>query len=455
MHKLNFAAASDRGLMRGNNEDSAYAGPNLLALADGMGGHVGGEIASQIMIAHIRELDRKPEPGEDMRDALAVSAARGNAEIAERVAQDPDLSGMGTTLTALKFDGETFAMCHVGDSRGYRLREGKLEQITVDDTYVQSLVNEGKLNKDDIPLHPMRSYILKAYTGQEVEPTLTLIDAHPGDRLLLCSDGLSDPVTHDTIEEALSQGTPQEAANKLIELALRSGGPDNVTVVVCDVVEDTQQAPIQSVTAGAPNGERQDPRPDTAASRAAQMQDRQPREIAPNSEAQPEPEPERPAETSRASKSKRLFTALAAALVVLIILVGAGLFAWKKAQDSYFVTTNGDQIVVDKGLDYTIFGKPLHHQYQQACLSNKDGSLTMTDDDSPADCTPLKVKDLKESARGQVTGGHLPGGSYNDVLGQMQALAGEALPKCLKTQDKGAALKGDLTTPGVNCREVK
>ncbi|WP_031512398.1 PP2C family protein-serine/threonine phosphatase, partial [Corynebacterium glutamicum] len=257
MLKLEYAVASDRGLVRGNNEDSAYAGPHLLALADGMGGHAAGEIASQTMINHLRALD--VDPGDnDMLALVGMVANEANTAIAEGIAEDPARDGMGTTLTAFMFNGRDLAMCHVGDSRGYVLRDDKLVQVTVDDTFVQSLVAEGKLDPEDVSTHPQRSLILKAYTGHPVEPTLEQFPALPGDRLLLCSDGLSDPVTHSTIEETMRVGTPQDASTKLVELALRSGGPDNVTVIVADVVEVTEaEAAAEAsvpVTAGALNG---------------------------------------------------------------------------------------------------------------------------------------------------------------------------------------------------------
>ncbi len=214
MLRLNYAAASDRGLVRGNNEDSAYAGPHLIALADGMGGHAAGEVASQLMINHLMRLDADVDDN-DMLALLASVADDANRAIAQGVRDVPETDGMGTTLTALMFNGADLAMCHVGDSRGYRLRDGALEQITVDDTYVQSLVDKGQLAPEDVSTHPQRSMILKAYTGRPVEPTLKMIDIRPGDRFLLCSDGLSDPVTHSTIETTLQQGTPQEAARRV------------------------------------------------------------------------------------------------------------------------------------------------------------------------------------------------------------------------------------------------
>ena len=182
---LNFVAASDRGLVRTNNEDSAYAGPHLLVLADGMGGHAAGEVASQLMVEHMEHLDRDPKDA-DMLALLGAAAEDANASIAESVDAHPEQAGMGTTLTALMFNGQQFGLIHVGDSRGYLLRDGKLTQLTVDDTFVQSLVDEGKLAAEDVSSHPQKSLILKAYTGREVEPHLELVEVKPGDRVLLC-----------------------------------------------------------------------------------------------------------------------------------------------------------------------------------------------------------------------------------------------------------------------------
>lgn len=150
MLRLNYAVASDRGLVRGNNEDSAYAGPHLIALADGMGGHAAGEVASQLMIKHLMPLDASPDDN-DMLALLASGADDANRAIAQGVRDEPATNGMGTTLTAIMFNGTDLAMCHVGDSRGYRYRDGKLEQITVDDTYVQSLVDKGELSPRTSP----------------------------------------------------------------------------------------------------------------------------------------------------------------------------------------------------------------------------------------------------------------------------------------------------------------
>ena len=288
---LDFTARSDRGLVRSNNEDSAVAAPNLLALADGMGGHAAGEVASELMITALYSLQNTMSQGveiprDQMPQMLADAMDDGNRDIAAHVEDNPALDGMGCTLSTLLFDGGSLGVCHVGDSRGYLLRDGELTQITKDDTFVQSLVDEGKLAPEDVSSHPQRSLILKALTGRPVEPTLELREARAGDRYMLCSDGLSDPVSFDTIRDVLRSGTPDDAASSLINLALRGGGPDNITVVVADVVDvdaaaaateagdaPTLTLPTGPVLAGAVNAAAPElPRPDTSAGRASAVQ---------------------------------------------------------------------------------------------------------------------------------------------------------------------------------------
>lgn len=450
MLKLNYTVASDRGLVRGNNEDSAYAGPHLLVLADGMGGHAAGEIASQLMVEHLRVLDADPGDN-DMLALLGSVADDANQAIAEGVRTNPETDGMGTTCTTLMFDGTQFGLLHVGDSRGYRMRDGKLERITRDDTYVQALVDEGELDAEDVSTHPQRSLILKAYTGRPVEPTLEYLDAKPGDRLLLCSDGLSDPVTHTTIETALAEGTPAEAAARLVELALRSGGPDNVTVVIADVVNaDNYDGPALPTTpelGGALNGDQpEQPRPDTSAGRAAILKARESQTI--------EPEPK-----AEVSGRKGWLGALVT-LLVIGALGAAGFFGYRSMQDNFYIAEKDGNLVIEQGANYRILGRDLHKPYQQACL-DKDGHLKVVDLESK-DCKVFKTQDLQPDARSKVNDG-LPSGNYDEVMQQMTSLAGSALPVCVKREapkdgakpeEASASNAGDLSTPGVNCREV-
>jgi PPM family protein phosphatase len=161
---LRYAAKSDRGLVRQNNEDAVYAGPRLLALADGMGGHAAGEVASKAVIAAFAPLD-DDDPGNDLLDQLHDAMMAGNAAISELVREDPEREGMGTTLTAVLFGGNKIGLAHVGDSRAYLLRDGIFSQITHDDTFVQSLIDEGRISAHEASHHPQRSLLLKALGG--------------------------------------------------------------------------------------------------------------------------------------------------------------------------------------------------------------------------------------------------------------------------------------------------
>ena len=247
---LRYTVQSDVGLLREGNEDSAYAGPHLLAIADGMGGHAAGEVASAVAIATLAPLDADTT-GVDMLQALADAIADANAELRQIAEADPATEGMGTTLTALLWSDDQVALCHIGDSRGYLLREGVFHQITHDHTLVQSLVDEGRLTPEAAASHPQRSLVMRALQSSvPAEPDLAMLKAQVGDRFLLCSDGLSDVVSDETVQKTLTELTDlNEAVSQLIDLAIRSGGPDNITCVLADVIDadDSDLAPSSDV----------------------------------------------------------------------------------------------------------------------------------------------------------------------------------------------------------------
>jgi PPM family protein phosphatase len=235
---LRFAAGSHKGMIREGNEDSGYAGPRLLAIADGMGGQAAGEVASSEVISTLVTLD-DDIPGSDILTSLGTAVQRANEQLRAMVEEDPQLEGMGTTLTALLWTGQRLGLVHVGDSRAYLLRDGVLTQITQDHTWVQRLVDEGRITEEEATTHPQRSLLMRALgSGDHVEPDLSIREVRAGDRYLICSDGLSGVVSHQTMEDTLAsyQG-PEETVQQLIELALRGGGPDNITVIVADVLD--------------------------------------------------------------------------------------------------------------------------------------------------------------------------------------------------------------------------
>lgn len=228
------AGATDLGTVRTNNEDAALMSASLVAIADGMGGHAAGEVAAAVVVGHLTTL--AAGDGAITADALRHALERARGELRALSAADQSMAGMGTTLVALALTPDGVVLAHVGDSRLYRLRDGGLEQLTTDHTHVQRLVDAGRLDPDAVREHPFRSVILRSLddTSDDLPDVERTEAIAAGDRLLLCSDGLSDYVPNDKIHGELAHGTPQEAADRLVRLALDEATRDNVTVVVVD-----------------------------------------------------------------------------------------------------------------------------------------------------------------------------------------------------------------------------
>ncbi|KOV88910.1 PP2C family serine/threonine-protein phosphatase [Nocardia sp. NRRL S-836] len=384
---LRYAARSDRGLVRSNNQDSVYAGPRLLAVADGMGGHAAGEVASKVVIASLAHVD-DDEPGDDLLGKLRDAVAAGNGAISELVASDPDLEGMGTTLTAVLFAGNRLGLVHIGDSRAYLLREGGFAQITHDDTFVQSLIDEGRITPDEAATHPQRSLLLRALTGHDFEPSLTVREARAGDRFLLCSDGLSGVVSMETLDEAIRIPDPQACADRMIELALKGGGPDNVTVIVADVedVDFGDDYPIVGGAAGDGSEEHNTP-PDSAASRASALTQQRP-PVPQRMEAPPPP----PQDPKRKKRNALKAFAIVFLLLVLVGAAGVGGKLWLNTQ-FYVGATEDGQVAIFRGLNGSVLGFKLSSKVEDSCPPGSSG------------CTPIAVKDLQEAGRKTITEG--------------------------------------------------
>jgi PPM family protein phosphatase len=390
---LRYAVRSDVGLLREGNEDSAYAGPRLLAVADGMGGHAAGEVASAVTIGAMAELDSDRYAGTDLLADLSNAVASANMRLQQMIIANPAVEGMGTTLTAvLWFDGHA-AVCHIGDSRGYLLRGGQLYQITHDHTLVQSLVDEGRITEDDVSTHPQRSLLLRALDGRTIaEPDLSVHEAQPGDRYLLCSDGLSGVVSDETLRDTLAGiADPDAAARQLIDLAIRGGGPDNITCIVADVVElgpGTGPMPGQGPTMAGAAAHGTDPRAILASTNpfAAQAG------LTGMTRAMPSPRAARTAPqpiltddnapvdgqqvavrrshrraTAAPARRRRRWPIVTSALVVLlVVIVAGGYIAWQSTQDQYYIAANkSGQVVIYRGVNQSIIGISLSHPYAQ------------------------------------------------------------------------------------------
>ncbi|MCE7005062.1 protein phosphatase 2C domain-containing protein [Kibdelosporangium philippinense] len=371
---LKYAARSDRGLHRSNNEDSVYAGPHLLAIADGMGGHAAGEVASKVVIAALAPLD-EDVPGDDLLGKLHEAVVSGNDTIAELVDQDPDLEGMGTTLTAILFGGGRLGLVNIGDSRTYLLRDGQFNQITRDDSFVQSLLDEGRITPEEALTHPQRSLVLRALVGHEViEPTLQVRETRTGDRYLLCSDGLSDVVGFEKLAETMQIADRQACADKMIELALQGGGPDNVTVIVADVVDEEPKP--QATQAFESTGNNMRPvGPTTSPPRPPVPMPQQPPHQQPTIQQPPQP-------PQKKKKRGRKVAIVVAVSVIFLALVGAGIRYL--AYTNYYVgVSDGGEIAVFQGVRGTVLGVGLHRKVEGSC--------------APADgptCRPLRIDDL-------------------------------------------------------------
>ncbi len=232
------AAISHVGKVRSNNQDSGYAGTHLFVVADGMGGHAGGDVASAIAIKRIMQADADFTSAQDAEAALQTAISAANSELAEIVIVHPELGGMGTTVDAVAVVGDEIAIAHIGDSRIYLLRDGELSQITTDHTFVQRLVDSGRITQEEAMVHPRRSVLMRVLGDVDSNPEIDtmVMGTHPGDRWLLCSDGLSGVVENDAIQVTLAQElSPRQVGEQLVRKALDGGAPDNVTVVIFDV----------------------------------------------------------------------------------------------------------------------------------------------------------------------------------------------------------------------------
>ncbi len=341
---LRYAARSDTGLIRAINEDSGYAGPRLLVIADGVGGHAAGEVASSVAVASMATLD-EDSPGGDLLELLSNAVTSANQHLRDMVQGDPDLKGMGTTLTALLRAGSRFGLVHVGDSRAYLLRGESLQQLTHDHTFVQALVDEGRITAEEADHHPQRNLITNSLDGREdIDLDLSVRETRAGDRYLLCSDGLSGVVSEETLRDTLlGEADADVVVERLVDLALKGGGPDNITAIVADVVDvETKPPSAVPITVGAAaEGVAQRSPDDTPAGKAAAL--RPP--VVEDADDEPDDHDEPP--------RRRGLTLLL--LLLLLVLLGAGGYgAYRWSQTQYYVGAEGGTVVIFRGLSQDV-----------------------------------------------------------------------------------------------------
>ncbi|HET7388702.1 MAG TPA: protein phosphatase 2C domain-containing protein [Nocardioidaceae bacterium] len=362
---LRYAALSDVGRVRRDNQDSGFASEHLLVVADGVGGAARGDIASATTLSIMRRLDA-PAP-EDAHEALAGAVHRAHDRLAELVEQDPELEGTSTTLTAALFDGTKFSMAHLGDSRGYLFRDGTLAQLTKDHTFVQTLIDEGRITEDEARTHPHRNLILRALDAvRDAEPDLFDVEVAPGDRLLLCSDGCSGVLDEARLADILGTGSVDYAVVELVRASLEAGSSDNVTCVVADVVDPaTEEAPLTSGPVVVGSAAEQ-PRRAGAVSRSFFRGHRG------GDTGELEPVPGTSTDTADATDLEELryaprpprrfvwFRRVAALLVVVAILVVAGVFGYRWTQGQYYVAADASHVAIFRGVAADVPGLRMH-----------------------------------------------------------------------------------------------
>ena len=370
---LRYSALSDVGRVRKDNQDSGFASPHLLVVADGVGGAARGDVASSTAVQALRRLDGPPP--EDLLEALAGAVHRAHDRIAELVEQNPEFDGTSTTVTAALFDGRQIGVAHVGDSRGYLLRDGTLSQLTKDHTFVQSLIDEGRISEDEARNHPHRNLILRAVDGvHETDPDLFEVELAPGDRLLLCSDGASGVLSRDRLTDILSTGSVDYAAVELVRASLEAGSSDNVTCVVADVYDPATdenddpsaaaatgpmlvgaaaEQPRRAMTSKVPfrghrGGDTGELDPVDEGSSGGQV-DRQ-------SRGRGDVDPEELRYAPQAPRRGRWVRGLAVLLVLAVIAVAVGIFAYRWSQRQYFVAADHAKVAIYRGVQADIPG---------------------------------------------------------------------------------------------------
>ena len=368
---LRYVALSDVGRVRKDNQDSGFASERLLLIADGVGGAARGDVASSTAVQILRRLDA-PVP-EDPLEAMAGAIHRAHDRIAELVDEDPELDGTSTTVTAALFDGNRLAVGHIGDSRGYLLRDGELSQLTKDHTFVQSLIDEGRITEEESRVHPHRNLILRAVDGvHETDPDLFHVELAPGDRVLLCSDGCSGVLDNARLADILNTGTVDFAAVELIRASLEAGSTDNITCVVADVVDAT--TPVDASSAAAATGPMlvgaaaEQPRRAGATSKSFFRGHRS----GDTGELEPVPgsddEPLDPEELRYAPRPPRRFAwlrRLAVLVVVGLVLWLLASMAYNWTQGQYYVATDGELVAIYQGVEADVPGLTLTSVYEK------------------------------------------------------------------------------------------
>ena len=374
------AAVSHIGKIRSNNQDWGYAGRDLFVVAEGLGGHAGGDVASAIAVTRIREADREYETASEAEFALQSALIAANSLLAETVFEHPELTGMGTTVSALIRVGDQIALAHIGDSRIYLYRDGELKQVSTDHTFVQRLVDSGRITEEEAMVHPRRSVLMRVLGDVDASPEIDtwILETQPGDRWLICSDGLSGVVKNDDLKNALAaKDGPKQVADRLLKQSLDAGAPDNVTAVILDIGDvsrgDVLKEPLTVGSAAAPLqfGE---PKPATRASRLPTLRLHPIRPATGPTHFEPQSEDyldELIEEDERRARRRRLTWMIGLAVVVVAIVL-AVLFGYQWTQSRFVVGESpAGKVAIFQGVQQNLGPIVLSHVYEESDVTVK------------------------------------------------------------------------------------
>lgn len=354
---INSAAASNVGVIRSSNQDAGYAGTYLNVVADGMGGHAGGDVASHLVIRHMLQLDKEYSDVATAQQDLVATLLQANDMLSDVVFERPELAGLGTTVSAFIRVGQQVVIGHIGDSRIYLLRDGNLSQITVDHTFVQRLIDSGRITEAEAHDHPRRSVLMRVLGDVDASPEIDtmVLDVQVGDRWLLCSDGLTGVVFGDRLHDYLAeQSTADEIVDTLIQASLTGGAPDNVTVVVVDIVAGKRDKVAELVGSAAGPMPLKAPAPRLTPS-AAPRNRHKPKALPVTTDGMSVPPSALTAQLDavKARRIRRRFVLAGTLILVVGALVIAGILGYRWTQTQFYVGADQDTVVIYQGISQT------------------------------------------------------------------------------------------------------
>ena len=421
---LYSTTVSDVGTVRANNQDSSFAGEHLIAMCDGMGGHAGGDTASSIAIRSLAHIEQDDTGGnvETISRMMETSVMAAHDAIVGKAKRERKLAGMGTTVTAVALVAGYWVIAHIGDSRAYLLRDGHLSRITCDHSYVQHLINTGRITPSEAKNHPQRNVVMRVLGDFDIDPRpdISIRRAHPADRWLLCSDGLCGVLEDSTIEETMTTLSDQgECAQRLVQMALRAGSTDNVTAVIADATlaldADAFDLPHQTPLVGGAASRNLEPiadivnepvatapalrEDDSPAQRAAALIQPASAHEAETAQTTAKPSSTRVVQPStvreetgeranpdtgekkatRTKKRRNKLAVIITCILAVLALAGAGWGAYTWSQTHYYVGDSNGTVAIYRGVPTNLFGLELSHEVQTTNIATADLPQTWRD----------------------------------------------------------------------------